>query len=156
MATDTNTFDKPEKAYLQPCDLALINVAMSEDIPVGQIFTCAIDTGGEHLECEVDYDSEFSPDGYDFDNGTMEDWVRISVLHPRYLLYMANILVRMEDGQLNIDQEIKADIFDCPQMISEKLIAFLNAVLLPAIKSRVDVGENPIPFPNAPISKTEL
>jgi hypothetical protein len=50
---------------------------------------------------------------------------------------MANISVRMEDGLLNIDEELEADIFQCPKMISEKLIMFLSEVLIPAIKSRV-------------------
>jgi hypothetical protein len=151
MPANTNIFDKPEKTYLEPCDLALIKVAMAEDMSLGQIFTCAIDKGGEHLECEVDYDSEFLLEGEDLESTTDQDWVRISVLHPRYLLYMANIMVRMKDGLLNFDEEIKGDIFQIPQMISEKLIAFLNAILMPAIKSRVHAGKNPTPFPRAPI-----
>ncbi len=151
MPVDTNIFDKLEKTYIEPCDLALIKAAMA-DVAVlsGQIFTCAIDKGGEHLECEVDYDSDFIPEGEEYESN--DDWVRISVLHPRYLLYMANIMVRMEDGLLNIDEEIKGDIFQCPKMISEKLIAFLKAILMPAIRSRVDAGKNPTPFPRAPAS----
>jgi len=141
-----------EQSHLEPCDLTLIKAAMAEDMSLGQIFTCAIDKGGEHLECEVDYDSEFSPEGYDFENGTGEDWVRIRALHPRYLLDMANILVRMDDGLLNFDDEIEADIFQDPKMISEKLVAFLNTVLIPAVKSRIDAGKNPVPFHHAPVS----
>ncbi len=152
MPADTNIFDKPETTYLEPCDLTLIKAAMAEDIPFGQIFTCAIDKGGEHLECEVDYDGEFLLEGEDLESTTDQDWVRISVLHPRYLLYMANIMVRMEDGLLNIDEEMKSDIFQDPRMISEKLIAFLNAILIPAIKLRVSAGKNPNPFPRAPAS----
>ncbi len=147
MTTYTNIFDKPENTYLEPCDLALIKAAMAEDASLGQIFTCAIDKGGEHLECEVDYDSDFAPEGEEYESN--DDWVRISVLHPQYLLYMANIMVRLEDGLLNIDEELKGDIFQIPQMISEKLIAFLNAILMPAIKSRVHAGKNPIPFRHA-------
>ncbi len=55
----------------------------------------------------------------------------------------------MEDGLLNIDDKIKGDFFQCPQMTSEKLIAFLNAVLIPAIKLRVDAGKNPVSFRHA-------
>ena len=153
MASTTNVFEKLKEIYLSAEDLAVIKAAMAEDMPFGQIFTCAIDKGGEHLECEVDYDGEFCPEGYDYENGKAEDWVRISVLHPRYLLYMANIMVRMEDGLLNIDEELEADIFQCPKMISEKLIMLLSEVLLPAIKSRVAVGNNPVPFSHGPMVK---
>jgi hypothetical protein len=146
-------FEKPEKVRLSPQNLALIKAAMAEDMQFGQIFTCAIDKGGEHLNCEVDYDSEFCPEGYDYENGKAEDWVRISILHPRYLLFMANILVHMEDGLLNIDEELEADIFQDPKMISEKLIMFLHGVLLPAIKLRVAVGKNPVPFSHGPMVK---
>ena len=153
MSTDTIILEKPEKTFLKPCDLALIKAAMAEDVPNCGIFTCAIDKGGEHLECEVQYDSEFLPEDEekDWENGTSTDWVRISVLHPRYQLYMANIMVYMEDGLLNIDEELKADVFHFPEMISEKLIAFLDAILLPAIKHRLDAGNAfPTQEPMAP------
>jgi hypothetical protein len=146
LAADKYSFGKPEKIFLSQKDLALIEAAMTEEMPFGKIFTCAIDKGGEHLECEVDYDGEFLIEGEDIESTTVQDWVRISVLHPRYLLYMANIMVRMKDGMLNFDEEIKSDIFQDPKMISEKLIAFLNAILIPAIKLRVSAGKNPNPF----------
>jgi prophage regulatory protein len=153
MAITTNMFEKPNKTHLNTEDLALIKAAMAEDMPFGQIFTCAIDKGGEHLECEVDYDSGFCPEGYDYENGKAEDWVRISVLHPRYLLFMASILVQMDNGLLNFDEELEADIFQCPKMISEKRIMFLSDVLLPAIKLRVAAGKNPPPFPHGSMNK---
>jgi hypothetical protein len=144
---------EPIETHLDKSDLTLIKSAMAEILPPGQIFTCAIDKGGGRLVCEVDYDSEFCPEGYDFEKGTEEDWVRISVLHPSYLLYMANFWVHMEDGLLNIDEELEADIFQDPAFITERLVAFLNAVLMPAIKSRVDAGKNPIPFRHARASQ---
>lgn len=154
MPAYTNIFDKPEDTYLEPRDLALIKAAMAEDVSIGQIFTCAIDKGGEHLECEVDFDSDFVPEGEKYESNDDCDWVRISVLHPRYLLYMANFWIRMEDGLLNIDPELRTDIFQDPGFLTERLIAFLNAVLMPAINFRVDAGKNPVPFRRGPTDNT--
>jgi hypothetical protein len=136
-------------------NLALIQAALAEEMPFGQIFTCAIDSGGEHLECEVDYDGEFSPQREDNESGSLEDWACIRVLHPRYLLDMARFWVRMEDGLLNIDPELKADIFQAPEFLTERLIAFLDEVLMPAIESRICEGNGckqyspPVPGPKA-------
>jgi hypothetical protein len=150
MNHNTNIFDNFGNKHLKSEDLALIKAAIAEDMPLGQIFKCAIDKGGEHLECEVDYDSDFFPEGEEYES--KDEWVRIRVLHPRYLLNMANIMVRMGDGLLNIDEELKGDTFQDPKMISEKLIAFLSAILMPAIKTRVHAGKNPTPFTRVPAS----
>jgi hypothetical protein len=135
MPTDNNKLYTPEKTYLEQCDLDLIKAIVEDEMPFEKTSCFAIDSIAEHLVCIVDYDSEFHPDGYDYIKGPVEYWVRISVLHPRYSLFMANILVRMSDGLINIDEEIYSDVFHDPKIISKKLYAFLNGDLLPVIRS---------------------
>jgi hypothetical protein len=153
MTANTNMFEKPKNIHLNAEDLALIKAAMDENNSCGEVFTCAIDMDGEYLECEVYYDIESCPEGYDYENGEAEGWVRISVQHPRYLLLMASILVQMDDGLLNFDEGNGAHIFQCPKMISESLGMFLSEALLPAIKLRIAAGKNPPPFLREPMVK---
>jgi hypothetical protein len=150
MTADTYDFDE-HKTYLNPEDLMLIKTAMAENMPSKQTFTCAIGMSGEHLACEVDYDSKFFAIGDDYEIRKAKGWVRISVLHPRFRLYMATILVRMEDGRINIEDELRLVNYENSKMVYTKLIMFLYEVLLPAIKLRVAVGKNAVPFSRGPL-----
>ncbi len=142
MPSDKNKLYTPAKTYLEQCDLALIKAVVEGEMPFDKTFACAIDRESEHLVCVVDYDSEFYLEGEDLNNDSYQDWIRISVKHPRYLLYMANIMVRTKDGMLNMDEEIKLDYFQIPELISLELIGLLHEVLLPAIKSHVGETHN--------------
>ncbi len=143
--------EKLNKSHLNPYATALIRVAAEECLVTGNYkFTGFLDGDGQRLVLEVHYDPDFWVSGDDESSKSAgaREWVHLQVRDPQYRLSLVEIWVDLSDGRLNIDDEIASEEARYGSVITMvgRLANYLRDILLPAIRMRIAVGENPEVF----------
>jgi hypothetical protein len=148
MPYENSYLEKLNKSHLNPYATALIRAAAEESRTTSdQTFKGALDREGQHLIFEVHYDPSFWVDGDDESPDAIpaRKWVRLQVRDPQYNLSLMEVWVDLSDGRLNIDDETASEEARNGAVAAKaaQLANYLHDVLLPAIRTRIAVGQNP-------------
>jgi hypothetical protein len=148
MLTTKSHIGRLKKGHINAYATALIRTAAEEYRITGDpVFMGNLDGDGRHLVFDVIYDPYFSliGDGESPDAYAAREWVHIQVRDPQFNLSLLEVWVDLSNGRLNTDDEIASEKARCGSVDSKigRISNYLHDVLLPAIRTRIAVGQNP-------------